>query len=139
MTIVLAASIQVVIATTGADMSTLDRPHDPVVLVGDRLPTLQGVPIEEIVAFRYSGTWDQIPVQIDERTWVDFNQVYSQPPIGLTVLAYADPATYTGADPDTILISMMNWSSSPVMRASRHRPPRNCRWAYALTRALLCN
>lgn len=80
--------------------STLDRPRDPVVLAGSALEDLQGLPINAIVGFRYDGGWQQIPIQIDERKFADFGVVYNDDPIGLGTMAYADAATYLGADTD---------------------------------------
>ncbi len=81
--------------------STLTRDRDPVVLLGANVPTLVGLEPNHVVAFRYLGGWQQIPVQIDERKLVDFYVVYNGAPGGFTTMAYADPTTYTGADEDT--------------------------------------
>ena len=78
----------------------LQRPLDPVVLSGAELPMLIGQPPERIVAFGYQSGWRQIPVQVDERVVVDYGQVYGTIPVGLSTLAYADPNTFTGPDPD---------------------------------------
>src|SRR5262245_54037468 len=82
--------------------NVLDRDRDPVVLSGAALPSLAGVPPDRIVAFRYSAGWVQIPVQVDERAVVDFQNIYNDPtlPSGSTILTYTDPATWTGPDPD---------------------------------------
>jgi hypothetical protein len=80
--------------------STLDRDRDPVVLTGSDLPTLLGLAPSTVVAFRYQGGWVQIPVQIDERDVVTFNQVYGggYPQGDIAVETYTDPGTYVGAD-----------------------------------------
>ncbi|MBN1345806.1 MAG: hypothetical protein JXQ73_24155 [Phycisphaerae bacterium] len=83
------------------EASTLERDRDPVVLLGSSLPWLTGVGVGNIVAFRYDGGWQQIPVQIDERKVVDYSQVNLDPNCaGHTTTAYVDPNTYTGADTD---------------------------------------
>jgi hypothetical protein len=80
----------------------LTRDADPVLLSGQELNSLLGAQIERIVAFRYENGWEPIPMQIDERKWVDFGVVYNSAPIGLTTLAYADINTYCGADPNPL-------------------------------------
>lgn len=48
---------------------TLGRAEDPVVVAGSALTEMVGMPVEELVAYRYSGEqWEPIPFQIDERT-----------------------------------------------------------------------
>ncbi len=81
--------------------NALDRDRDPVVLTGSCLPFLIGVDPGRIVAFRFEGSWVQIPVQIDERAVVDFGTVYGIASTGYTFLAYTDTSTFTGPDPDT--------------------------------------
>ena len=80
---------------------TLDRDLDPVVLTGADIPLLAGSQPGEIVAFRYAGGWEQIPVQIDERAELDYAIVYGEStPSGITTLDYTDADTYAGTDPD---------------------------------------
>jgi len=90
--------------------STLNRPADPVVLTGADVPWLTGISPGHLVAFRYGGGWEQIPVQVDERAIKDFADIYnyaepwSPPPVtGITELVYTDSDTYTGPDPDATL------------------------------------
>lgn len=78
----------------------LDRPWDPVVLVGSALPGLVGIDPSRLVAFRSEGGWVQIPVQVDERAIVDFGTIYHLPPTGYTLLTYTDAGTFTGPDAD---------------------------------------
>jgi hypothetical protein len=92
--------VLVAIAGATAQAASLARDRDPVVITGEPVQALWGWPIGEIVAFRYEGGWQQIPVQVDERTMVDFATVYDQPPVGLLTTAYADSTTYTGPDDD---------------------------------------
>ncbi|MBF6600229.1 MAG: hypothetical protein IVW36_06940 [Dehalococcoidia bacterium] len=85
--------------------SALNRPEDPVVITGADVPALQGVAPGEIVGFRYTGGWQQIPVQVDERFAQTFSAIYNNvaPPASstnITGLVYADPNTFTGADPN---------------------------------------
>jgi hypothetical protein len=80
--------------------STLDRDRDPVLLTGSDLPHLLGLAPSTVVAFRHQGGWVQIPVQIDERDIVTFNQVYGggYPQGDIDVETYSDAGTYVGAD-----------------------------------------
>lgn len=84
----------------------LTRGSDPVVLTGSALGGLAGIPPGDLVAFRYLGAWQQVPVQVDERAVVSFSQVYNGVfpiPAGITTLAYTDAGTHAGADPDATL------------------------------------
>lgn len=85
--------------------STLNRPEDPVVLTGADVPALQGAAPSAIVAFRYLGGWQQVPVQVDERFVQTLSAIYNNTPpptstTNINVLVYADPNTFTGADPN---------------------------------------
>jgi hypothetical protein len=83
------------------DISTIERPYDAVVLTGAQVPSLVGAPPSRIVAFRFVyGTWRQVPVQVDERAFLDLATPYNQPPVGKTARFYTDANTWTGADPD---------------------------------------
>lgn len=88
----------------GAGGSTLNRPEDPVVLIGSNVTPLLGIAPHDLVAFRYDTTWTQIPVQVDERDLKTFTTVYngavSSPE---TELFYTDPNTWTGSDIDATL------------------------------------
>jgi hypothetical protein len=57
-----------------------------------------------ILAFRYNGGWQQVPVQVDERVWTDLGIIYSNSPTKppMPSLAYADPGTYCGADTNAL-------------------------------------
>lgn len=87
-------------AVSARATSTLTRDLDPVVLLGSELDALRGTDVDRVVGFRWDGGWIQIPVQIDERAVVDFGTVYDEPANGITMLAYVDPNTYAGADPN---------------------------------------
>ncbi len=52
-----------------------------------------------MVAFAWSGSWRQVPVQVDERARVDLGRVYNDPPNGVVLTQYTDPGTFAGADP----------------------------------------
>ncbi len=78
----------------------LNRDSDPVVLKGIELRSLNRVAVDHIVGFRWQGSWEQIPIQIDERKYVDFGVVYGDPAVGHGTLAYTDPETYVGLDHD---------------------------------------
>ena len=83
------------------DLPTVDRQLDAVVLTGASVTGLAGVLPSRVVAFRFVyGTWQQIPVQVDERAVVDLGTVKHQAPTGATALLYTDAGTWTGADPD---------------------------------------
>jgi hypothetical protein len=76
------------------------RSTDPAVFTGALLPSLNGVPVGDIVVFRWANGWAQVPVQIDQRKRVELNTVYGKPanttnPVN--VMVYADPNTYVGA------------------------------------------
>ncbi len=82
----------------------LERPMDPVVLTGGDVSSLNGIAPGNLVAFRYQGTWEQIPVQVDERAVVDFEEIYNHNGMGLfgnfTRMDYVDAGTFAGPDPD---------------------------------------
>jgi hypothetical protein len=87
--------------------STIDRPVDPVVLTGSQVPGLVGAAPGRVVAFRASSDgWEQVPVQVDERFDTTIAAVYGLPAdqwphtsTNVPIKAYADPNTFTGADP----------------------------------------
>lgn len=61
--------------------ATLNRPEEPVVLTGDGLPRLVGSAPMRVVGFAWDGdSWHQVPVQVDQRDWVNYGQVYNRPP-----------------------------------------------------------
>jgi len=79
----------------------LNRPEDPVVVTGAELPALIGVAPGDVVAFRYDGGWQQVPVQVDERALKSFDTIYNQPPTyNVSALVYTDAGTFTGPDAD---------------------------------------
>jgi len=105
------------VGLTGCDnVTSLARPSTPVVLTGNDVPKLKGVPPDRVVAFKHEiignvGTWTQVPVQVDERKVVAYGSqpannatagvegsVYGNGSGGPTRLQYADPNTFVGAD-----------------------------------------
>jgi hypothetical protein len=107
-----AIAVQVAPAT-----AALNRPDDPIVMTGAAIPLLQGIAPSELVAFRWSSGWDQVPVQVDERRLIDINEAYdsnisdgtpgytcassscfAQPPNGVQYVNYTDPDTWVGPD-----------------------------------------
>jgi hypothetical protein len=102
-------------ASDGDASATLTREADPVVLTGAEVPGLGTVAATDIVGFaRRDGAWVQVPIQVDERVVIDLCEVYGKssgrwtasPACKtdqvLTSPVYADPETYTGADPDPL-------------------------------------
>lgn len=60
--------------------ATLNRPEEPVVLEGSDLPRLSGADPMRVVGFAWDGDeWHQVPVQVDQRDWVNYGQVYNRP------------------------------------------------------------
>ena len=113
----MARQIGVVLASVGivccAEASTLARQGDPIVMKGAEVPWLAsaGIAPGDVVAFRYNGAWEQIPVQVDERDVVEFARIYgnydqaTNPTganygIGYYDEFYTDPNTFTGPDSD---------------------------------------
>ena len=111
--------------------STLTRAEEPVVIqqslpdatgsatgsINVELPArLVGIAPGDLVAFRWDGAWEQIPVQVDEREVMDLNRPYTStrpscsdpcydnPPNGGAIHPeFTDPDTFVGADPDATL------------------------------------
>jgi hypothetical protein len=103
--------------------SGLDRPEEPIVMTGSQLPKLLGAAPAHVVGFAWDGTtWHQVPVQVDERDFVNPGQILHRPtaswaklPGGspFTILAYTAPSvvtagyqvwnTYTPTDSDPTL------------------------------------
>lgn len=95
-------------STAHAQTSTLSRPYDPVVLTGASLPAYASLLPASIVGFRFvAGSWQQIPVQVDERALLDIVTPYGPLVVGTPyapastnprVLFYCDATTNVGAD-----------------------------------------
>ena len=81
-----------------------NRKADPVVVTGARTPALVGTSPGKVVAFRWDGKWRQVPVQVDERAVIDYRAVRQTTGFSpFSNLAYTDPNTFAGADPDPAL------------------------------------
>ena len=78
--------------------NSLNRDSDPVVMSGVELRSLNRVAVDHIVGFRWQGSWEQIPIQIDERKYVDYAVIYGNAPSGQEFIAYTDPHTHVGPD-----------------------------------------
>lgn len=96
--------------------ATLARPEDPVVMDGSSFPAFLGTAPQHIVAFAWNTkAWTQVPVQVDQRDWVNPGQILNRPtgsyaklPGGTSykILVYTNPSaaspgyswtpTYTG-------------------------------------------
>ncbi len=62
-----AAQAQGKIPLTPRSVAAFDRPEDPVVITGTRLPAFSGVPLNELKLYAsHGGGWAAIPFQIDE-------------------------------------------------------------------------
>ncbi|MEM8528405.1 MAG: fibronectin type III domain-containing protein [Bacteroidota bacterium] len=84
-----------------------DRDCDPVVLKGNEINCMLGENPDMVVAFAYeSGSWVQIPMQIDEMIVLDITAPYgpndcpykSYENVPWDVLFYCDPNSYIGED-----------------------------------------
>jgi len=93
--------------TTTLPSGALERIADPVVLTGAMVSSLTGLAPGDVVAFRHdAGGWTQIPVQVDERDVINFDDVYNHVGSyggGITVPDYTDSETFTGPDSDPTL------------------------------------
>ena len=117
--------------TLAADAAAqVDRPDEPVVLqqsspradgygtgpINVELPErLRGIAPADLVAFRWSDGWQQVPVQVDERELMDLNRIYgpgypacsdpcySKPEDGAVHLNYTSAGTFVGPDTDATL------------------------------------
>src|SRR5215207_7780789 len=90
-------------AAASAAQGIPGREADPVVLTGADATPLIGAPPGRVVAFSYDGGWKQVPVQVDERAMVDYAAVrdgYQTAGRPFSHLAYTDPGTLAGPDPD---------------------------------------
>lgn len=106
---VLGALIFCGFAAGPASAALTDRDGDPVVIKGSAVPTMDGVAPGDVVAFRFDGGWQQVPVQVDERKVVSVGTLYPDNPTPRWVIdnnltfdleVYADDQTRVGADDD---------------------------------------
>ncbi|MDP4182441.1 MAG: hypothetical protein Q8942_15295, partial [Bacillota bacterium] len=96
----------------GADsVNNLNREDDPVILTGKDVGALEDIQPGDLVAWRYNNGWKQIPLQVDEKDYVDLMDIYNvnqyirnlyenlgRKPV--KILTYTDPDTFTGGDSD---------------------------------------
>jgi hypothetical protein len=113
------------IASEASAIGLQTRPADPVVLTGSRLTSLIGAKPNRIVAFRWSGGWQQKPVQVDERAMLDLGAAYNQGPAGVKALTYTDSNTFIGPDPDPNLDA--NDEVATMSRDSGAKAPANAK------------
>lgn len=91
-----------------ANAALTDREGDPVVVDGSAVPGLIGKSPAQIVAFKFDGGWQQVPVQIDERKTIDVRALYPYPGppyvggdgAAFDLEIYTDEKTRAGADTD---------------------------------------
>lgn len=91
----------------------LDRPPEPVVLLAAKAEPLLGRDPGALVAFRWNGGWEAVPVQVDERDRRAYTDVYDGArelpwiaPESLDEVYgvfYVDPGTFMGPDRDPTL------------------------------------
>lgn len=83
------------------------RVQEPIILTGAEIMPIAGFPTESVVAFRYwEGTWEQVPVQIDQLDYRSAYDLYNQDASNvnsLNTLVYCDPKTYAGEDTDPLI------------------------------------
>jgi hypothetical protein len=95
----LALAPLVLVACERRDAPTANRADEAVVLTGANVPDLQGIAPNRLVAFSFHyGTWEQEPVQVDERALLDLGRPRNLT-AGVTARFYTDAGTFTGADP----------------------------------------
>ena len=108
LTAALLATAALALPAAAAAAGVPGRESDPIVVTGADVPALLGVEPGRVVAFRWDGGWTQVPVQVDQRTMVDYAAVRHQHQTGgrpFSHLAYADPGTFAGPDSDPALDS----------------------------------
>ena len=127
-----------------AEPSRRDRATQPDRSTCSCPPRLLGIAPGDLVAFRWDGAWEQIPVQVDEREVMDLNRpytttrptcsdpCYSNPPNGGAIHPeFTDPDTFVGADSDATLdandeVALMAFDAggprTTSVRARRRRP-----------------
>lgn len=107
--------VALVVASPGAAAQAFTgRAFEPVVVTGEALTPLAGATPERIAAFRYNeGAWVPVPVQVDEREYLNIGWVYNGrdnirceteewcfPYEPLYFTLYTDASTFIGADSD---------------------------------------
>ena len=108
MAVVSLAAVTTICLTGPAGAAPADRGEDPVVLKGSGIGDLLGSAPDDLVAFKWTGKWVQVPVQVDERHTINARQLYPETgngyvgdtTLGFELEVYADPKTRSGADSD---------------------------------------
>ena len=83
----------------------IGRALDPVVITGAQAACLLGADPQLLVGFAFDTIWTQIPIQVDERAWLDLTVPYGPLPdsaVGAPALFYTDTLTYTGPDTNAL-------------------------------------
>jgi hypothetical protein len=104
--VVVAVAITALVGCDNGVGASLARVEDPVVFKGGKVPKLIGHDPQHIVAFAWDGSaWQQVPVQVDQRDFVNPGQIYNRTtdkwakrPDGTayTTLVYTPTPSYTG-------------------------------------------
>lgn len=82
---------------------------DPIVITGANLPAtanFSNLAPNKLAAFRYQNSWQQIPVQVDEKDIVAYDKIYhsvSNYGEGFSKLVYTDENTFTGSDSNLLI------------------------------------
>ncbi len=98
-------------AELGHPPSELGREADPVVLSGDAVEPLLGRDPARLVGFRHQGSWEQVPIQVDERAVIDLISLEAFTSCDFAfadgaesrALLYVGAGTHTGPDPEPLL------------------------------------
>lgn len=98
--------------------ATLARPSDPVVVQGAALPKLLGGDPMHVVGFAWDGkAWHQIPVQVDERDFVNPGVIYHRPAsVWPTVSGTSTPYTMLVYTPPPVLTA--GYTATPTYTPS---------------------
>ena len=124
------AKLALALTVLGVSGCTLNRPEDPVVLSGAQLPALASVAAGDVVAFRWVNSWDQVPVQVDERKSVNFTTVYNNAvSANFVTTVYADPGTSdqdaAGAAADALPLAVLLDRARAPARSQSPAMPRS--------------
>lgn len=118
---------------SGWHLANAQSLHEPMIqLSGAQLQALHHFPPASIAAFRFttSHTWEQIPVQIDERVSKNTDALWNKTTTDSTAIqleVYADPFTYTGSDLDDLIDEndelLVRWSDAGIQANLQSLPP----------------
>lgn len=71
LTVLLAGLVIIQVVDSIAQINTIARQHEPIIMTGQSFADFDGAPIQQLSLYSYdasNSTWMQIPFQIDERT-----------------------------------------------------------------------